>query len=107
MRFSGVALPNGTYEVICYFSANIVDEEDRSEPLEVNLIANGKKQIQRLQIPVGNETIDSRYTITITDEHLTQVVYTHVKGRYKQVGLERFYDSINRGRAALPSSRRK
>ena len=34
----------GTYEVICYFSANIVDEEDRSEPLEVNLIANGQKQ---------------------------------------------------------------
>ena len=79
-----VALPNGTYEVICYFSANIVGEEDRAEPLEVNLITNGEKQIQRLQIPVGNETIDRRYNITITDEHLTQVIYTHEKSRYQR-----------------------
>ena len=92
-----VALPNGTYEVICYFSANIVDEEDRSEPLEVNLIANGKKQIQQLQIPVGNETIDSRYTITITDEHLTQVVYTHVKGRYNRWGWSGFTIQLTDG----------
>ena len=79
-----VALPNGTYEVICYFSANIVGEEDRAEPLEVNLITNGEKQIQRLKIPVGNETIDRRYNITITDEHLTQVIYTRVKSRYQR-----------------------
>ena len=79
-----VALPNGTYEVICYFSANIVGEEDRAEPLEVNLITNGEKQIQRLKIPVGNETIDRRYNITITDEHLTQVIYTHEKSRYQR-----------------------
>lgn len=79
-----VALPNGTYEVICYFSANIVDEEDRAEPLAVNLIANGEKQIQRLRIPVGNETIDRRYNITITDEHLTQVIYTEKKSRYQR-----------------------
>ena len=79
-----IALPNGTYEVTCYFSANIVDEEDRAEPLEVNLIANGEKQMQRLRIPVGNETIDRRYNITITDEHLTQVIYTHEKSRYQR-----------------------
>ena len=79
-----VALPNGRYEVVCYFSANIVGEEDRAEPLEVNLITNGEKQIQRLQIPVGNETIDRRYNITITDEHLTQVIYTHEKSRYQR-----------------------
>ena len=79
-----VALPNGRYEVICYFSANIVDEEDRAEPLEVNLIANGEKQIQRLRVPVGNETIDRRYNITITDGHLTQVIYTHEKSRYQR-----------------------
>ena len=85
-----VALPNGRYEVICYFSANIADEEDRAEPLEVNLIANGKKQIQRLQVPVGNETIDRRYNITITDEHLTQVIYTRVKGRYNRWGWSGF-----------------
>ncbi len=64
-----VALPNGTYEVTCYFSAS------QSEPLEINLIANGEKQIQRLRIPVGNETIEKRYNITITDKHLTQVIY--------------------------------
>ena len=79
-----VALPNGTYEVICYFSANIAHEDDRSEPLEINLIANGEKQIQRLQIPIGNETIDRRYNITITDEHLTQVIYTDEKSRYQR-----------------------
>ncbi len=85
-----VALPNGRYEVICHFSANIADEEDRPEPLAVNLIANGEKQIQRLQVPVGNETIDRRYHITITDEHLTQVIYTHEKSRYKRWGWSGF-----------------
>ena len=85
-----VALPNGRYEVICYFSANIANEEDRPEPLEVNLIANGEKQIQRLQVPVGNETIERRYNITITDEHLTQVIYTHEKSRYKRWGWSGF-----------------
>ena len=73
-----VALPNGTYEVICYFSAS------ESEPLEINLIAGGEKQIQRLRIPAGNETIERRYSITITDEHLTQVIYTRGKGKYKR-----------------------
>ena len=75
-----VALPNGTYEVTCYFSA------DESEPLEINLIANGEKRIKRLQIPVGNEKIDKRYNITITDEHLTQVIYTRGKSGYKRWG---------------------
>ena len=68
-----VALPNGTYEITCYFSAN------GSEPLEINLIAGGETQIQRLRIPVGNETIERRYTLTITDEHLTQIIYTRGK----------------------------
>lgn len=68
-----VALPNGMYEVTCYFSTG------ESEPLEINLIANGEKQVKRLQIPVGNETIDRRYNITITDKQLTQVIYTHGK----------------------------
>ena len=79
-----VALPNGTYEVTCYFSAG------ESEPLEINLIANGEKQMQRLQIPVGNETIDRHYTITITNEHLTQTLYTRGKGEYKRWGWSGF-----------------
>ena len=99
-----VVLPNGRYEVICYFSANIADEADRSEPLEVNLIANGEKQIQRLQIPVGNETIDRRYNITITDEHLTQVIYTRVKGRYNRWGWSGFTIQSTDGGPNFPLS---
>ena len=72
-----VALPNGTYEVTCYFSAN------DSEPLEINLIAGREHQIQRLRIPAGNETVGRRYNITVTDEHLTQVIYTRGKGNTK------------------------
>ena len=79
-----VALPNGTYEVTCYFSAN------ESEPLEINLIAGGEKQIQQLRIPAGNETVERRYSITITDEHLTQVIYTRGKGKYKRWGWSGF-----------------
>ena len=75
-----VALPNGEYEVRCYFRAS------ESEPLEINLIANDEKKIQRLQIPAGSYRINSRYTIAITDEQLTQVIYTHGKGKYKRWG---------------------
>ena len=79
-----VALPNGAYEVTCYFSAS------ESEPLEINLIAGGEKQIQRLRIPAGNETIEKRYNITITEEHLTQVIYTRGKGDHKRWGWSGF-----------------
>ena len=82
-----VALPNGTYEVICYFSA---DDGAESEPLEINLIANGEKPIQQLQIPVGNETIERRYTVEITNELLTQVIYTRGKGKHKRWGWSGF-----------------
>ena len=82
-----VALPNGSYEVTCYFSA---DDSEEPEPLEINLIANGEKHIQRLQIPVGRDTIERRYTITITDEHLTQIIYTRGKGKYKRWGWSGF-----------------
>ena len=79
-----VALPNGRYEVTCYFSAS------ESEPLEINLIAGREKQIQRLRMPAGNQTIERRYNITITDEHLTQVIYTRGKGEYKRWGWSGF-----------------
>ena len=85
-----VALPNGTYEVICYFSADKKEEEDEPEPLEINLIANGETKIQRLQIPVGNGVVERRYNITVTDEHLTQVIYTRGKGKYKRWGWSGF-----------------
>ena len=79
-----VALPNGTYEVTCYFSAS------ESAPLEMNLIAGGEKQIQRLQLPAGTQTLERRYNITITDEHLTQIIYTRGKGAYKRWGWSGF-----------------
>ena len=79
-----VALPNGMYEVTCYFSAS------KSEPLEINLIANGEKPIKRLQIPMGSKTVERRYTITVTDEHLTQVIYTRGKGEHKRWGWSGF-----------------
>ncbi|MCY4566942.1 MAG: hypothetical protein OXD49_01420 [Candidatus Poribacteria bacterium] len=82
-----IALPNGTYEVTCYFSA---DEGDEPEPLEINLIANDEKPIQRLQIPIGNEMIERRYTIMITNELLTQVIYTRGKGKHKRWGWSGF-----------------
>ena len=87
-----VALRNGTYEVTCYFRAST------SEPLEINLITGGEKQTKRLQIPAGNETIERRYTITVTDEHLTQVIYTRGKGKYKRWGWSGFSIQSTNGR---------
>ena len=68
-----LALPNGTYEVTCYFYAGIV------APVDINLIANGEKQFQKLRLTSANEAAQRRYTVTITDERLTQVIYTRKK----------------------------
>ncbi len=73
-----LVLPNGIYEVICYFNTT------ESEPIEINLIANGEHKIQQLQISDGYEKIQRRYNITITDEQLTQVIYTRGKGGYNR-----------------------
>ena len=79
-----VSLPNGTYQVTCYFSAQ------KEEPLEINLIAGGEKHIQRLQLPAGDEQVERRYTVTVTDEHLTQVIYTRGGGEAKRWGWSGF-----------------
>jgi len=63
-------LPNGTYRVTCYFSS----AHDGAH--EVNLIANEKDIIKHLLLPPGNTTIERNYTVDITDEQLTQVIYT-------------------------------
>ena len=68
-----IALPNGTYEVTCYFRAGVV------APVEINLIANGEKRFQKLRLTTANEFAEKRYTVTITDERLTQVIYTREK----------------------------
>ena len=75
-----VALPNGEYEVICYFSSS------SSEPLEINLVANGEKKIKKLRLPTGNETVERSYNVTITDERLTQVIYARGRRLYKHWG---------------------
>ena len=68
-----IALPNGTYEITCYFHGGVV------APVEINLIANGEKRFQKLRLTAANESAERRYTVTITDERLTQVVYTRKK----------------------------
>ena len=68
-----IALPNGTYEITCYFHAGIV------APVEINLIANGERKFQKLRLTSGDESAERRYTVTITDERLTQVIYTRKK----------------------------
>lgn len=68
-----VALPNGTYEIICYFHAGV------AAPVEINLIVNGKKQFEKLHLTSAAESAGRRYTVTITDERLTQVIYTRKK----------------------------
>ncbi|MFC1712067.1 hypothetical protein ACFL6S_00295 [Candidatus Poribacteria bacterium] len=73
-----VALPNGEYEVTCYFCSG------GSKPLEINLIANGEKRIKKLRLPTGNETVAKSYKVIITDERLTQVIYTRRKGSYQR-----------------------
>ena len=68
-----IALPNGTYEITCYFYAGIV------APVDINLIANGEKQFQKLRLTSPDESAERQYTVTITDERLTQVIYTRKK----------------------------
>ena len=68
-----IALPNGTYEVRCYFYAGIV------APVDINLIANGEQKFQKLRLASADESAERRYTVNITDERLTQVIYTGKK----------------------------
>ena len=68
-----ISLPNGTYEITCYFYAGII------APVDVNLIANGEKKFQKLHLTSADESAEMRYTVTITDERLTQVIYTRKK----------------------------
>ena len=75
-----VALPNGEYEVTCYFSTG------GSEPQEINLVANGEKKIKKLRIPTGNETVERSYSVSITDERLTQVIYSRGRRHYERWG---------------------
>lgn len=79
-----VALPNGKYKVTCHFCSG------GSNPQEINIIANGKKKIKKLKVPRGNRIVDGSYTTTVTDEWLTQVIYTRGKGQYKRWGWSGF-----------------
>ena len=79
-----VALPNGVYEVTCYFRAN------QTKPIEINLIANGQMKIRKLQLQSPNKTLEQRYQISIIDERLTQVIFTRGKGGYQYWGWSGF-----------------
>ena len=68
-----LTLPNGTYEITCYFHAGVV------APVDINLIANGEQRFQKLRLTSVDESAEKRYTVTITDERLTQVIYTRKK----------------------------
>lgn len=68
-----IALPNGAYEITCYFHAGVI------APVEINLIANGEKKIQKLRLTSADEYVERQYTVTITAERLTQVIYTQKK----------------------------
>ena len=68
-----IALPNGTYEITCYFHAGVV------APVDINLIANGEKKFQKLRLTSADDVSEKQYTVTITDERLTQVIYTRKK----------------------------
>ncbi|MXY28676.1 hypothetical protein F4Y59_11005 [Candidatus Poribacteria bacterium] len=68
-----IALPNGSYEVTCYFHAGVI------APVEINLIANGEKRFQELRLTSADASAERQYTITITDERLTQIIYTQKK----------------------------
>ena len=72
-----VALPNGMYRVTCYFCSG------ESASHEINIIANGKKVIKNLRVPAGNKTVEKSYTINVTDESITQVIYTRRKGSHR------------------------
>ena len=65
-----LALPNGTYEITCYFYAGVI------APVGINLIANDEKKFQKLRLTSADEFAERRYTVTITNERLTQVIYT-------------------------------
>ena len=68
-----IALPNGTYEVTCYFYAGVV------APVEINLIANGEKKFGKLKLISTDGVAKRQYTVTITDERLIQIIYTQKK----------------------------
>jgi len=68
-----VALPNGTYKVTCFFYP--LNESSKNK---INIIANGKKVIKNLKISDEKGTISRSYSVKITDERLTQVIYTGI-----------------------------
>ena len=78
-----VALPNGNYKVTYHFFS------DESADHETNIIANGKRVVKNLKIPAGRGAIERSYTITVTDERLTQIIYTG-NGQSKRWGISGF-----------------
>ncbi len=68
-----VDVPNGTYRVINSFCSG----EDSTH--EVNILANDQPLIEKFIVPAGKETVEQSSTVTVTEGHLTQVIYTSKK----------------------------
>ncbi len=63
-------LPDGAYRVTNYFRS--IDGGAH----RVHLLANGKRIIEGLEIPAGEETIRHESTVDVTEGRLTQVIFT-------------------------------
>ena len=79
-QFDGVfrvALPNGTYRVKSRFRAEAYS-------YRLSIIANGERVVRNQMVQTGVEPIEVSFSVTVTDEQLTQVVYakerTHKAG---------------------------
>ena len=55
---------------------DLVWDTDDAAAHEVNLPANGKQVIKKLIVAAGSEIVERTYTVMLTKEHLTQVIYT-------------------------------
>ena len=75
-----LALPNGNYQVTCYFSLA------GSETQQINIIANSKKVIKKLNVSAGDDMIERSYITSVTDQRLTQVIYARWWGQNKRWG---------------------
>ena len=67
-----VDLPNGRYIVTSTFVA-------QEQPSKIDLVANGKRYIRNLFI--NQHPVTTSYSITITDQQLTQVIYSRQTGK--------------------------
>ena len=57
---------------------------------EVNSLANEKQVIKKLIVAAGSEIVERTYTVMVTKEHLTQVIYA-TKRRVSPEGMHKHW----------------